>query len=142
MKLLMEQWRKYLEESSSACSIYKRGLCDAYALALHKVFGYGMAVVRGWYPDDLGDEDEEAYEDCHLVGVKDDCTFVDVDGDKSEEDLKKDCFFHNPVTRITIEPVSEEEARHLFTIEGVTDEQIQDAIKFIKKQQVQECLKD
>ena len=142
MKLLMEQWRKYLEESSSVCSIYKRGLCDAYALALHKMYGYGMAVVRGWFPDDLGDEDEEAYEDCHLVGVKDDGTFVDVDGDKSEEDLKKDCFFHNPVTRITIEPVSEEEAKHLFTVEGVTDEQIQDAIKFIKKQRVQECLKD
>jgi hypothetical protein len=106
-------------------SRYRGGYCDAYALAIHRLHDYPLAVVRGYWYDPEWESEE--YEDCHVVAVKEPGVYLDVDGEHSRDDLVRRCLFGGPVERVEIEPVSEEEARFLFTMEGVPDADIDEA---------------
>jgi hypothetical protein len=100
-------------------------MCDAMAIAMHETYGYPIAVWRGVFPDDLGDEGDEATEDAHMCVVLPDGSWADVDGiHVGEPDNLR---FDSPVTRVELVKITPEEARHIFTIEGVTDSQIEQA---------------
>ena len=133
MKLLLENWRKFLTESN--CSLYRTGMCDAYAIAQHQMTGLPIFLIQGkWWDDEY---EEWATEPCHLV-VKDEESgkYIDVGGEKTEEELKQDCHFMNAdkIEEIEFVKVSPEEAREIFTTEGVSDEEIEDAKNFIEKE--------
>jgi hypothetical protein len=108
---------------------YKKGYCDAYAIALGRFLGKELYVVRGYYTDLDG---ERTYEDCHAVVKIKDGYYQDVTGERKEEELKNECLFNNKIEEIEIEPISEEELRYAFTSEGVSDSEIEIATEFIK----------
>jgi hypothetical protein len=131
MKLLLENWRGYLNEARSPCSIYRSGMCDAYAIAQHELTGDPIFLVQGkWWDDEW---EEWATEPCHLVTMADGAYF-DVDGKKTEEDLKQSCLFSGPVQEVEIIAISASEAREIFTVEGVHDEDVERAKEYIQNE--------
>jgi len=130
MKLLLENWREYLKEG--ACNIYKTGMCDAYALAQNQLTGAPMFLVQGkWWDEDY---EEWATEPCHVVVKVGENRYLDVDGEKDEEELKQACYFSGPVEEVEIVPTTPREALYLFTMEGGSDEDVERAKDFIKQQ--------
>lgn len=124
------KWNKFLLKESNKCSYYKRGMCDAFALALHKKTKYPLYVVRGYYWDQWNDE--EAYEDSHMIVKKGDNQYLDVDGEKNYDDLVENSLFANEITKVDIVPISYNEALYTFTSEGVSDEDIEEAEQYIQ----------
>ena len=124
-------WKKFVLKESNKCSYYKRGMCDAYALALHRKTNYPLYVVRGYYWDDWSEE--EAYEDAHMVVKKQDNVYLDVDGEKNYNELISNSMFTNKVEKVDIVPISYNEALYTFTMEGVSEEDIKEAEDYIEK---------
>ena len=124
------KWNKFFLKESNQCSYYKTGMCDAFALALHKKTKYPLYVVRGYYWDEWNGD--EAYEDVHMVVKKGNDQYLDVDGQKSYKDLINNSLFMNKVTRFEIVPISKEEALYIFTSIGVSDEDIEEAEQYIE----------
>lgn len=131
MKKLMENWRRFSLNENRA-SLYRGGMCDAYALAKHEMTGLPIYLVQGKWIDE--EWEEEATEPCHML-VGDGKTFYDVDGARTEQDLKQNCYFSGPVTEVEIIQISPREAREIFTVEGVHDEDIEQAKQFIQQQE-------
>ena len=119
-----------IQKNPSESSKYKTGLCDAYAIAMHRLFGYPIFAVRGYFKED----GEWNTEDSHLV-VKSGAKFIDVDGAKTKKELIDQCHFTVGlgISKVKIEEVSEEEAAYIFTTEGVSEEQISDAENYINR---------
>lgn len=111
------------------------GDCEIYAIALHRLYGYPLYVVNGYYKEPDWDEEMgwTAYldEPCHVVVKLPNGKYLDANGETSEEKLKKDCLFSNEVEYIKIEPISEEEAKYLYTGEDKED-YIEEVINMIK----------
>ena len=78
---------------------------------------------------------EWATEPCHLVVKVGENRYLDVDGEKDEEELKQNCFFSGPVEEVEIVPTTPREAQGIFTMEGVSDEDVERAKDFIRQQQ-------
>lgn len=123
---LRESLNKLLKENYS----YNSGDCDIYAISLHKLYNYPIYVVRGFYIDEL--DNEEYYEDCHMVVKKPNNLYLDSRGEFTENELKQDCLFSNKITKIEILAISEKEAKHCFSISGYSEEDLEKTIKFIK----------
>lgn len=113
--------------NKSAYKLYASGMCDVFALALNKLYGYEPYVVRGYYKDG----DEYAYENSHAV-VKSSKGFLDYKGLISEQELKKAAHFTNNVEFVKIEPVSVEELKECFTSEPIPEIEIEKAVDYIK----------
>ena len=97
------------------------GGCDIFAIAAHRMLGYPIHVVRGFY------NDEEYHEDCHLVvKIKNDLYF-DIDGLKSGDDLENGCYFEHHVTRVEIVEISENDAKYILGCESPSEDDIDDA---------------
>jgi hypothetical protein len=118
-----------LNESKDPRSIFRTGLCDAMAIALHEITKLPLGVWRGTYIDDY--DEEEAYEDCHMCVVVSfpQHKYLDVDGIHTD---MPNCYFSNQITEVNLVPISRQEAIHTFTMEGVTVDDIEDAKSFIK----------
>jgi hypothetical protein len=108
---------------------YTMGMCDAYAIALHQIYGYPLYVIYGVYKDE---DDEENMEPCHIVAKKGN-KYLDVRGERTKEELLKNCVFMNKVFKVKFIETSEEEARYIFTSEGVSSADIVKAKKEILK---------
>jgi hypothetical protein len=100
---------------------FRQGDCDLYAVALHRLYGYPLYVVRNYYPNGEYEPDEEDYnlygidtEECHIVVKLPNGNFLDSDGEISEKKLIKQCLFGNKIGKIKIERISEEEALSIF----------------------------
>ncbi len=106
-------------------NIYKMGMCDAMAIALHQKYGYPLGVWRGFFPDEYGEDGEEAYEDAHMCVILPDGKWVDVDG--VHQGTPPNLIFNENIHRIELVKISEDEARYIFSMDGVTDEQIETA---------------
>ena len=119
-----------IEDISKEERYYKCGFCDAFALALNKKFGYPLYIIRGYWYDK--EEEEWVSEAAHAI-VKSGKKYIDVSGFKSKEYLINNSFFNNPIEKVKIEPISIEEMKYSFTTEGVSEEEIKKAIKFIEK---------
>lgn len=111
------------------------GDCEIYAIALHRLYGHPLYVVNGYYKEPDWNEEMgwTAYldEPCHVVVKLPNGKYLDAQGEITEDDLKKDCLFSNEVEYIKIEPIGEEEAKYLYTVEDKEDE-IKEVINMIK----------
>lgn len=111
------------------------GDCEIYAIALHRLYGHPLYVVNGYYKEPDWDEEMGwiAYldEPCHVVVKLPNGKYLDAQGETTENDLKKACLFSNEVEYIKIEPISEEEAKYLYTGEDKED-YIQEVTNMIK----------
>ena len=105
--------------------LYRMGGCDIFAIAAHRMLGYPIHVVRGYYID--RNDEEEYHEDCHLVvKIKDDLYF-DIDGLKKGDDLENSCYFEHHVTRVEIVEISENDAKYILGCESPSEDDIDDA---------------
>lgn len=121
-----------LLENQIRAEIFRTGLCDAMAVALHRKTKLPLGLWRGYYPDDDGEEGEEAYQDCHAVVVKsfNPPVWIDVDGEHNGE---PNCLFTVPVTRVELEPATEEEVLSAFCIDDSThEESLKKAEEYLK----------
>lgn len=118
-----------LLETRDSRSVYRTGMCDAMALALHEITKLPLGIWRGIYIDDF--DEEEAYEDCHMCVVISFKTqkYLDVDGIHTGV---PNCYFSNNVTEVKLMPLTKEEAVETFTMCGVDSGDIEKAKDFIK----------
>lgn len=120
------------------------GDCDVYAIALHRVYGYPLYIVNGYHKEEDWDE-EEGYteydsEPAHIVVKLPNGNYMDSDGEVTEEQLKADCAFGNKIEYIKIEPITEQEAMHVYSGED-QEEDIERVVKYIKnKENISESL--
>jgi len=111
------------------------GDCDIYAIALHRLYNYPIYVINGYYkePDSneemgwIGYWDEHA----HVIVKLPNGNYLDSNGESSGEDLKNKCLFANEIEYIKIEPISEEEAKYIYTGED-KESDIKEVMKMIK----------
>ena len=114
------------------------GDCDVYAIALHRVYGYPLYVVNGYYKED--DWDEEAgytgyyNEPAHIVVKLPNGNYMDSDGEVTEDQLKADCAFGNKIEYIKIEPITEQEAMYVYSGED-QEEDIERIVKHIRNKE-------
>ena len=93
---------------------FTSGDCDIYAVSLHRLYGYPLYVIRGYYPDEDFDN-EEYYEDAHVMIKLPNGKFFDSQGEQTKEELLQLAMFSNNVKRIEIIPVDEQEALEAFS---------------------------
>ena len=110
-------------------SSYRTGMCDAFAIALHNLTKLPLGSWTGFYYDDL--EEEYVPETCHVCCVKsfDKLEWFDVDG--LHQGKPDNCYFVNEIEYIKLLPISVEEAHYIFSMEGVSEEQIKVAKEYI-----------
>jgi hypothetical protein len=121
--------------------MYKMGMCDVFAIASHRFLEKPLYVVRGYYrnknydPELEDDSDPEFLEEnCHAVVKVDDDRYFDVGGIKEGDELMDACYFENPVKRIEIVEVgNEEDLSDLFTCEGINEDDVEDATDIVKE---------
>lgn len=111
--------------------VYRGGMCDAMALALHDLTRLPLGLWRGFFPDEYGDEEDEGYEDCHAVVVIsfDPPRWIDVDG--VHEGEPDNCHFAQPVTRLQLVPATKQDVRDAFTMEHFKPAIVRQAKQFI-----------
>jgi hypothetical protein len=119
---------KQVNESDSK-SIYRSGMCDAFAMALHQLTKLPLGAWTGYYYDDF--EEDYATEISHICCVKsfDQTEWIDVDG--LHRGRPKNLYFNNKIESIKLVPISEEDARYVYTMEGVGEMDIKQAKQFI-----------
>jgi hypothetical protein len=110
-------------------SIYRAGMCDAFAMALHQLTKLPLGAWTGYYYDDF--EEDYATEISHICCVKsfDQIEWIDVDG--LHRGKPKNLYFNNKIESIKLVPISEEDARYVYTMEGVSEMDIKKAKQFI-----------
>jgi len=119
------------------------GDCDIYAIALHRIYGYPLYVVNGYFKED--DWDEEGFteydrEPAHIVVKLPNGNYMDSNGEVTEDELKEDCAFGNNIEYIKIEEITEQEAMHTYSGED-QEEDIQRVMKHItNKEKLSESL--
>jgi hypothetical protein len=119
---------KQVNESDSK-SIYRSGMCDAFAMALHQLTKLPLGAWTGYYYDDF--EEDYATEISHICCVKsfDQIKWIDVDG--LHRGHPQNLYFNNKIESIKLVPISEEDARYVYTMEGVSEMDIKQAKQFI-----------
>jgi hypothetical protein len=110
---------------------YRMGSCDAMALAIHEVTGLPLGVFRGYFPDDQGEEGDEAYETCHAVAVLDWDLPIWIDVDGRHKGMPENCVISVPGSDIRLEMIFPDDLRYEFSMSGVTDAEIDAARAFI-----------
>lgn len=111
---------------------FNHGDCDIYAVSLHRLYGYPLYIVRGWFLEpEWGGDREYDYEDSHVVVKLPNGNYMDSDGETTESDLRQNCAFGNNIDKITFEQVSEEEALSTFSCED-QEPAIKQVINYIK----------
>ena len=105
---------------------FTSGDCDIFAIAKHRVTGFPIYVIRGYYYDDVFEE--EVYEDCHIVLKLPNGNYLDYNGESTEEELKSDAVFNNEIKYIKFVEISEEEASGIFSCQD-QEEEIKDVMK-------------
>ncbi len=111
-------------------SIYRLGMCDALALAAHRLTGFPLALWSGTHFDDF--QQEHWSQPVHAVVVDyDRQRWFDVDGWHEGLTAPDNLVFNEKVFGITLDPATPTEVMEVFTTEGVTEEQILQAHDFI-----------
>lgn len=118
----MQRFRHWMENE------YHSGMCDAFAIALSRLYGWRLAVIRGFFMED----GEEYSEDSHAVAILPNRRLADIDGIHDFAAVKRKCFWNQTPHRIKLVPVTEDEMSELFTVEGLSEADIQQAIDYIK----------
>ena len=100
---------------------YQDGDCNLYAIALHKLSGYPLYTVRGFYREDDWEEVVEMgydfgyyHEDGHVVVKAPNGKYVDSEGEYTEKELIDLTGFGPHVERVEIVSLTELEAYNLY----------------------------
>ena len=65
---LNENYRKFDNDYDFSKHNFNLGECDIYAVALHRLHGYPLYVIRGYFlEEEWGGEREWDYEDSHII---------------------------------------------------------------------------
>ncbi len=125
---------KFSDDYDLSKHSFTSGDCDIYAVSLHRLYGYPLYVVRGWYLEpDLGqDEREWEYEDSHAVVKLPNGNYLDSHGETTEAELRQNCAFSNDIAKITFEPVSEGEMLSIFSCQD-QEADVQKVMDYLKK---------
>jgi len=130
--VVFESDSKFSDDYDFSKHSFTSGDCDIYAVSLHRLYGYPLYVVRGWYEDDLGEDNDFNYEDCHIVVKMPNGLYLDSEGEQGEQELRQNARFMNDVHKITIVPISEEEALNTFSCQD-QEADVQNVMNYIKK---------
>jgi len=106
---------------------YSSGMCDVMAIAIARKYNKPLGVVRGFFFDET--EQDEYYIDCHMVVIMEDNKVADSQGVRDLEEVLSLCVWDAKPNRIELIPVSEEEAMHCMTADGVTEEEINETME-------------
>lgn len=141
-KLLRESYGKYTDDYDFDKHNFNFGDCDIYAVSLHRLYGYPLYVVRGWFlEEEWGGKREWDYEDCHIMVKLPNGKYMDSDGEFTGKEMKKNCLFGNKVKRITIVQIDEETALSTFSCEDQEND-IQKVMDYIKSKKLNEQVID
>lgn len=117
---------------------FNHGDCDIYAVALHRLYGYPLYVVRGWFLEpEWGGEREWDYEDSHIVVKLPNGNYMDSNGETTEMELRQNCAFSNDIAKITFEPLSEADALATFSCQD-QEADVKQIMKYINSKNIQE----
>lgn len=109
------------------------GECDIYAVSLHRLYGYPLYVIRGYFlEEEWGGEREWDYEDCHIMVKLPNGNFMDSSGEATGDEMKEACMFGNKVEKIEILPIDEQTALSTFSCQDQEDT-IKQVMKYISK---------
>ncbi|MBK7362826.1 MAG: hypothetical protein IPJ01_11060 [Micavibrio sp.] len=125
---------------------FNQGDCGLYAIALHRVYGFPIYVVTGYYlEDDWGDEREMIGEESHVVVKLPNGNYLDHEGELTEKQLLKNTFYgsHNKEAKKNekIELITEKKAKLLFRCgsqeskcpDMIKESEVKEVVKYIKK---------
>ena len=104
---------------------YTMGFCDEYAIALNKLDGSPIYVVRGYYDN----EDEMGFVDGHVLVKVGEDKFEDITGIHSKQDIVNRMLWNEDINSIDIVPISLEELKWIF---NSSDEGVKEALEDIK----------
>jgi len=108
---------------------FNMGDCDVYAVALHRIYGYPIYALYGFYYDET---DELNYEIYHIMVKTPDGKYKDSNGEFSLDELKPLVGLgHENILRIRMVSVSEDEALSIFSMSD-QEEDILRVIDMIK----------
>ena len=124
----MREWINIVTEVSDPKSKYRYGYCSSMAIALHRLTGKPLGIFRGFFPDDFGEEGDEAYEDAHAVLFLGNNRWADVDG--IHVGVPPNLHFNEPVELVEIVPSSEREVHEAFSTEEMDEADIKNAQEF------------
>jgi len=114
---------------------FNMGDCDIYAVALHRLYGYPLYTIRGYFLEpEWGGKREWDHEDCHIIVRLPNGKFKDSDGEYTLKELKPLASFAEDVKKIKAVKISEEEALSIFSIED-QEEDIKTVMDMISKKQ-------
>ena len=106
---------------------YRQGLCDAMALALHRLTGLRLVVFVGQTKDhDQGDWCEEP---AHVAVSPSKGLWIDVDGLHRGVPKDRLRFMRKP-ERVRMRPSSAREVRFIYSLKGVPEREIEEAVRF------------
>jgi hypothetical protein len=120
---------------------FRSGDCDIYAIALHRLYGYPIYVINGYYRESDSGCDLDKCPGCewclmnessHLVVKLPNGNYLDSDGESTEEELKSQCAFGNKIEYIKFEEISENEAMELFSYDTNKEEDIKSVMAYIQ----------
>lgn len=115
---------------------FRSGDCDIYAIALHRLYGYPIYAINGYYKEPDWNEEMgwTGYYDetAHLVVKLPNGNYLDCDGESTEEELKSQCAFGNKIEYIKFEEISENEAMDLFSYDPNKEEDIKNVMAYIQ----------
>lgn len=141
-KLLRESYGKYTDDYDFDKHNFNFGDCDIYAVSLHRLYGYPLYVVRGWFLEpEWGGKRELDYEDCHIMVKLPNGKYMDSKGESTGKEMKQSCLFDNEVKRVTIVQIDEETALSTFSCEDQEGD-IQKVMGYIKSKKLNENVID
>lgn len=119
---------------------FNLGDCDIYATSLHRLYGYPLYIVRGWFLEpEWGGKREWDYEDSHVVVKLPNGHYMDSHGETTEDELRQNCAYANDIAKITFEPISEEDALSTFSCQN-QEADIKKIMNYIKDKNINEDL--
>jgi hypothetical protein len=112
---------------------FNSGDCDIYAVALHRLYGYPLYLVRGYYEGDEEWVDERGYEyePCHILVKLENGNYLDSNGEQTGDEVMENCYFSNDVIGVEIVPVTEDIALSTFSVVD-QEERIMDVMDKLK----------
>jgi hypothetical protein len=106
---------------------YRQGLCDAMALALHRLTGLPLVLFVGQTKDrDWGGWCEEP---AHVAVSPGKGLWIDVDGLHRGLPKGRLLFIRKP-ERVRMRPSYVEEVRYIYSLNGVPEEEVEEAARF------------
>lgn len=131
---LNENNSKFSDDFDFSKHQFHLGDCDIYAVSLHRLYGYPLYIIKGWFLEpEWGGKREFDYESAHIVVKLPNGNYMDSDGEVTEGQLRQSVAFSNDIEKITFEPIDEETALSAFSCQD-QEPDIKKVMNYIKSQ--------